>query len=162
MFGFHQKQGIKIVSPVNGSSIDICQVKDEVFAKKMIGDGIAIIPADGNIVCPINGTVTTVIDSCHALSLKSEEGIELIIHIGIDTVKLQGRYFMKDISEGDSVRSGDLLIHFDKAGLEASGYDSTVILIILPDDKYTIQKKEFGQMMAGKTTILTVKRDKGL
>lgn len=119
---------IEIKSPIKGKLIDITEVKDEAFSSKALGDGMAIIPEEGKIYSPVDGEVVTMIDSNHAIGLSSK-GVEILIHIGMDTVKLGGKYFKSYVKEGDKVKTGALLIEFDREQVEKD-YDITSPVII--------------------------------
>ncbi|MGL5346552.1 MAG: PTS sugar transporter subunit IIA [Peptostreptococcaceae bacterium] len=102
-----------IVSPTNGEILEISQVPDEVFSQKMMGDGFAIKSTDGMIVSPVDGTIEMVFDTKHAVGLKSNDGLEILIHLGIDTVNLKGEGFEVFVAQGDKVSAGDKLIKMD-------------------------------------------------
>ncbi|WP_288519956.1 PTS glucose transporter subunit IIA [uncultured Brachyspira sp.] len=119
---------IEIKSPIKGKLIDITDVKDEAFSSKALGDGMAIIPADGKVCSPIDGEVVTMIDTNHAIGLETK-GVEILIHIGMDTVKLEGKHFKSNVKEGYKIKAGTLLIEFDKEEIEKE-YDITSPIII--------------------------------
>lgn len=119
---------IEIKSPIKGKLIDIAEVKDEAFSSKALGDGMAIIPEDGKVFSPIDGEVITMIDTNHAIGLETK-GIEILIHIGMDTVKLQGKHFKSHVKEGHRIKAGTLLIEFEKEEVEKE-YDITSPIII--------------------------------
>ena len=119
---------IQIKSPINGKLIDITEVKDEAFSSKALGDGMAIIPSEGKVYAPVDGEIITMIDTNHAIGLLSG-GVEILIHIGMDTVKLGGKYFKSFVKEGDKVKAGTLLIEFEKEEVEKE-YDITSPIII--------------------------------
>lgn len=121
----------KIYSPINGMTMNIENVNDNVFSEKLIGDGIAIIPSDGMIYAPFDGICTATLQSNHAIGLTSCNNTELIIHIGIDTVKLNGNGFKCFVSQGDKIKCGQKLIEFDKKNVESQGYDTTVMVIVV-------------------------------
>ena len=125
--GFFTKK-IEIKSPIKGKLIDITDVKDEAFSSKALGDGMAIIPADGKVCSPIDGEVVTMIDTNHAIGLETK-GVEILIHIGMDTVKLEGKHFKSNVKEGYKIKAGTLLIEFDKEEIEKE-YDITSPIII--------------------------------
>lgn len=127
------------ISPANGEVILLENVNDESFAQKLLGDGIAIIPSDGLISAPCSATIASVIDSKHAVGLSCENGAEVLIHVGIDTVKLQGKYFNTLVKEGDVVKAGDPLIRFEKSKIEEAGYDLTTPVLVLNSDEYPLQ-----------------------
>ena len=119
---------IQIKAPINGKLIDITEVKDEAFSSKALGDGMAIIPSEGKVYAPVDGEIITMIDTNHAIGLLSG-GVEILIHIGMDTVRLGGKYFKAYVKEGDKVKAGTLLIEFEKEEVEKE-YDITSPIII--------------------------------
>ncbi|MCD2491981.1 beta-glucoside-specific PTS transporter subunit IIABC [Lacrimispora sp. NSJ-141] len=121
---------IKIGSPAKGSVISVKEVRDEVFASGAMGGGVGILPEEGKIYAPFDGRAETVFPTGHAVGLAADNGLEALIHIGIDTVKLDGKGFHAYVKPGDTVRKGDLLVEFDRRQIEKAGYDSTVIFII--------------------------------
>ena len=110
--------------------MSIEKVNDATFAQKILGDGVAIAPSRGKICAPVDGTVEMVMDTKHALAIRTQGGTGLLIHIGIDTVNLQGKYFNALVKEGDIVKTGQCLVEFDKEKIQAEGYDTTTCLII--------------------------------
>ncbi len=123
-----------------GEAVDITNVKDEVFASKTLGDGIAINPADGILYSPCNASVATVADTAHAVTLVSESGAEILLHVGIDTVELKGAFFSMHARRGQKVKAGDKLISFQKDKLEYTGYDSTICMAICNSNEFRINK----------------------
>ena len=119
---------IQIKAPINGKLIDITEVKDEAFSSKALGDGMAIIPSEGKVYAPVDGEVITMIDTNHAIGLLAG-GVEILIHIGMDAVRLGGKYFKAHVKEGDKVKAGTLLIEFEKEEVEKE-YDITSPIII--------------------------------
>lgn len=120
---------LEIASPAKGRVIPITEVKDEAFASKGMGDGVGIIAEDGKVYAPFSGSVEAVFPTGHAIGLTAN-GIEVLIHIGINTVQLEGKGFQAHVQQGDTVKKGDLLVTFDKELVEKAGYDSTIILIV--------------------------------
>lgn len=118
-----------IASPVKGHVIPVSEVNDEVFASKGMGDGVGIVPAEGKVYAPFDGTVEAVFPTGHAVGM-SADGVELLIHIGINTVELDGKGFQAQVEQGATVKKGDLLVTFDKEFIEKEGYDATVICIL--------------------------------
>lgn len=119
-----------VFAPIEGIALPLSEVKDEAFAQQAMGQGMAIRPHQGRVVAPFDGTVETVFKTKHSIGLKSVDGVELLIHVGLDTVKLKGEHFNVHVQEGDTVRHGDLLIEFDLNAIEAAGYDTTTPVII--------------------------------
>lgn len=125
-----------LYSPLEGTAIPMDQVKDETFAAEILGKGIAVIPEKGQVKAPCNAVVETVFDTKHAIGLKADNGAELLIHIGVNTVELGGKYYETHVSEGDRVKTGQLLITFDMDRIKAEGYDVTTPLIVTNTDEY--------------------------
>ncbi|WP_413376743.1 beta-glucoside-specific PTS transporter subunit IIABC [Alkalihalobacillus sp. 1P02AB] len=125
-----------ITSPINGVLKPLEQVNDSTFSSGLVGKGLAIEPSDGHVVSPINGTVATIFHTKHALGLTSDTGVEILIHIGIDTVKLEGKYFTSHVNDGDTIKEGDLLISFDIEAIKEAGFDVITPVIITNSDKF--------------------------
>uniref|UniRef100_UPI0036F1D080 beta-glucoside-specific PTS transporter subunit IIABC n=1 Tax=Enterocloster asparagiformis TaxID=333367 RepID=UPI0036F1D080 len=147
---------VEIASPAEGQLIGLAQVKDETLASGILGKGAAVIPASGSVLSPVNGKVISVFPTRHAVGIVDENGVELLIHIGIDTVKLEGRYFTAHVKEGDMVKIGDLLVEFDPRAVTAEGYDTTITLLITNSQEFLdVLPAKTGPIKAGQT-ILTV------
>lgn len=127
---------IKIMSPLSGEVMMLKEVNDEVFSEGILGKGAAIKPDGGRVVSPVDGVVSQMFETGHAVTLTSNGGTEILIHIGLDTVKLKGLHFVKHANTGDKVRAGDPLVTFDHAAIEAAGYDSITPIIICNSDDY--------------------------
>lgn len=127
---------IIIASPMKGEIMPLSEVNDETFASEMMGKGIAIEPTDGKVVSPINGTVQTIFKTKHAIGLKSEDGTEILIHIGMDTVQLEGEHFKAYVKDGDKVKIGDTLIEFDTEAIKKKGYELTTPVIVTNTNDY--------------------------
>ena len=135
---------------LNGEMKLMCEVEDETFAQLMLGDGVAIEPSEGRLYAPCNGTVDTVFETKHAISLVSDEGSEILLHIGIDTVQLNGKHFNAVVSDDQKVKKGDLLIEFDIDAIKADGYKVTTPMIICNTDDYSsIRPLKTGKVNAG-------------
>lgn len=113
----------------SGEFIGIEKVKDPTFAQKVLGDGVAIVPSEGRIYAPCDAAVEMVMDIKHAVGLRTSAGNGLLIHVGIDTVNLEGKYFDVHVSEGQSLKKGDLILDFDRERITAEGYDTSACLI---------------------------------
>ncbi len=127
---------LELLSVCEGEVIELSQVEDPVFAEKMMGDGFAIIPSVGEIVSPFDGQVELLIDTKHAVTVKSNDGIEVLIHVGIDTVNLGGTHYEAFVSTGDAVKKGDTLLKFDIKGILNAGYKITTPVIVVNTDEY--------------------------
>ncbi|KHN50591.1 PTS beta-glucoside transporter subunit IIABC [Pectobacterium fontis] len=147
-----------IVSPIAGEILPLEQVGDETFASGLMGKGIAIKPSAGRVVSPVNGTVASLFKTHHAIGLESEEGAEVLIHVGIDTVKLDGQYFTAHIKTGDVVKQGDLLVEFDYQAIEKAGYDTTTPVIITNSEDYVDVLPTTGNTVQEQGALLTLIR----
>ncbi len=127
---------LSIVSPVKGTVKPIDQVGDATFAEEVLGKGIAVVPAEGIITSPVDGVVTTLIPSKHAIGFKSNDGLEVLVHLGIDTVKLNGKYFTSYVQEGERVSKGQKVLAFETDKVKAEGYETDVIVVITNTDQY--------------------------
>lgn len=125
-----------VYSPLKGEAVDLSRVDDKVFSEGFMGKGVAVIPTEGIAVSPVNGTVTTLTKSKHAVSVTSDEGIEVLIHIGIDTVKLKGKHFTNLVNAGDKVKVGDPLIRFSIEDIKNEGFDIITPVIITNTSEY--------------------------
>ena len=131
---FFKKKELEIVSPMKGRLISIKDVPDVTFSEEMIGKGVAVIPEENEIYSPVDGEITTVFPTFHAIGLTTKEGIDLLIHIGLDTVNLKGEGFDIKVKEGDSVKAGDLLVITDIEKIKQSGYRlESPVLICNPE-----------------------------
>jgi PTS system beta-glucosides-specific IIC component len=146
---------INIGSPLNGTVVPLSEVKDTVFAEGILGKGIAIHPIEGKLVSPVNGTILTVFPTNHALGIRSDEGVELLIHIGFDTVELEGKFYKGYITEGDRVSVGDLLVEFDIDEIKNAGYDITTPLVVTNTEVYaTIEGVGKAEISAGEVLLV--------
>lgn len=124
--------------PVEGQIIPLENVNDDVFARKIMGDGIAIVPSQGVLRAPADGTVVNIFESGHALSLLTDAGVELIFHIGIDTIKLQGEGFSPQVKEGQQVKRGETLIEFSLGTITAAGLDPVVMMVVTNGERFSL------------------------
>ena len=125
-----------ILAPMTGSVLALDQVPDSTFASGLLGQGVAIIPSVGKVIAPFSGEVASIFQTKHAIGLLSDSGIELLIHVGIDTVKLEGAPFTAHVKEGDKIKAGDLLLEFDRQAILNAGYDLATPIIISNSDDY--------------------------
>ncbi len=149
--------GEEIKSPMNGTVIPLSEVPDAVFSSEMLGKGFGVEPSEGKAYAPVDGEVTTVFDTKHAIGLMSKHGVELLIHIGMDTVKLNGKGFDVKVKTGDQVKAGDLLAEFDMELIKGEGYPVTTAVVVTNTDDC----EEVGEVRTGAATkdteVLTVK-----
>ena len=125
-----------LTSPVNGTQIPLSEVADEIFASEMLGTTVAVEPADGKIVAPCDGEVSNIFETGHAVCITTESGGELLIHIGIDTVKMDGKGFTKKVSDGDKVHAGDILVEANLEEIKNAGYQTTTMMILTNTDEF--------------------------
>ena len=119
-----------------GDTVELRKVKDEVFASHTLGKGVAIKPSGNILYAPCNGNVETVADTSHALTMNTEGGAQLLLHVGIDTVNLRGTFFDAKVKPGKTVKKGDKLIEFQRDKIEFEGYDTTICLAVCNTDEY--------------------------
>ncbi|KJQ77309.1 PTS transporter subunit IIBC [Streptococcus oralis] len=146
----------EVYSVADGQVIDLEQVKDPVFAQKMMGDGFAVEPANGNIVSPVTGTVSSIFPTKHALGLVTESGLEVLVHIGLDTVSLEGKPFTVHVSEGQKVAAGDLLVTADLDAIRAAGRETSTVVVFTNGDAIKSVKLEQTGSLAAKTAVAKV------
>lgn len=143
-----------IAAPLSGEVIPVTKVKDETFAGECLGKGIGILPREGKVFAPVDGEITTLFDTKHAVGITGTDGVEILIHIGINTVELGGKYYEAYVSEGDKVTAGELLIAFDADRIKEAGYDMTTPVVITNSDAYTkIEAVAAGAVEAGEKVI---------
>ena len=147
---------VEVASPVSGKVIPVSKVNDEAFASEMMGKGVGIIPNDGKVYAPFDGTISALFDTNHAVGLTGENGLETLIHIGIDTVKLDGKGFEVHTKTDASVKKGDLLVEFDKELLEKEGFDTTVIFIVVNMDQVKDMKIEDEKTVKALESVMEV------
>lgn len=131
-----------VYAPMEGTVIPMNEIKDETFAAGILGQGVGIIPAVGEVVAPFDGTISALFDTHHAIGLTSSDGMEMLIHVGINTVELNGKYYKAHVADGDTVKAGQLLVSFDINGIKAAGYDVTTAVLVSNADDYEEVKVE--------------------
>ena len=145
-------------SPVKGRIIRLSEVSDETFASEMLGATVAVEPENGRIVAPCDGEIINIFETGHAVCLATKSGGELLIHVGVDTVKLEGKGFTKKVSDGDVVRAGDVLIEADLDVVKAAGYPVTTMVILTNADQYSKVNKSEPKEVGTETAVMTVKK----
>ena len=121
---------LTVAAPVNGRVVELSKVEDKVFASAAMGNGLGIVPSDGSIYAPISGTLVATMATGHAFGIKSDEGVEVLVHVGIDTLQLEGKGFTSHVEKGQRVNQGDLLVVVDLEAIKAAGYDTTTIVVV--------------------------------
>lgn len=152
------KTEVELASPVVGEAIAMEDVKDEAFAQKVLGDGVAVLPAKGELYAPADGTITMIFDTKHAIAMTLENGAEIIIHIGLDTVKMNGENFYPNVQVGARVKKGDLLMKFDMEKIKAAGYDMTTPIIVTNSDLFECTNKGKGAVQKGSGLMIVAKK----
>ena len=125
-----KNKGNLLHSPCNGKVVPITEVPDSTFADKILGDGFAVIPSEGKVYAPADGEVSMVFDTLHAVTMTSTQGTEILIHVGLDTVKMNGEGFTGHVKAGDKVKKGDLLLEVDLDKVKAAGYDTITPMLV--------------------------------
>ena len=146
----------EVYSVADGQVVALEQVKDPVFAQKMMGDGFAVEPANGNIVSPVSGTVSSIFPTKHALGIVTEPGLEVLVHIGLDTVSLEGKPFTVHVAEGQKVAAGDLLVTADLDAIRAAGRETSTVVVFTNGDAIKSVKLEKTGSLAAKTAVAKV------
>lgn len=160
LFGGEKAEKITLYAPVSGEIVDITSVSDETFAQKIMGDGVAIVPANGKIYSPYDATIDNmfVFETGHAFSFKTADGVELLVHIGFDTVHLKGEHFKAHHKTGDTIKKGDLMIEVELDAVKEAGYDTTVVMVILNSDSFSDFEKTTGTIEAGSEILTLTKK----
>ncbi|MGJ9385340.1 PTS sugar transporter subunit IIA [Salipaludibacillus sp. CF4.18] len=158
LFGKKESVVERITAPINGKVVDITEVPDPVFSQKMMGEGIAVEPSDGNVVSPVDGEVVQVFPTKHAVGLKTKSGLELLIHIGLDTVNLDGEGFEAFVKAGDKVKRGDKLVSFDLEIIKEKATSTISPLIITNMDEVVenVEKEFTENAKTSETEVLIV------
>lgn len=149
---------IEVMAPLSGEIQNLSQVPDDTFAGKVLGDGVAILPAEGRVVSPVDGVVTSIMDTKHGIMLTSDDGLELLIHVGLETVNLKGKYFTAHIKSGDRVKTGDLMLEFDMDGIQKEGYPLITPVVITNTEDYikVVCMDESGKQIKAGNRLLSI------
>lgn len=162
MFDFFKKKAKNnldvIGAPVKGEAIESAAVNDPTFAEEMLGKGMAIKPSEGKVYAPFDGTVAMVFDTKHAVSLVSEKGVEVLIHVGLDTVMLKGEHYTTHVESGAAVKKGDLLLEFDMEAIKAAGYDVVTPVVICNADDYKNVTRVTGKQVNPGDTVMELEK----
>lgn len=160
MWNLFKKKALKrveLVAVVEGKIVALENVNDPIFSQRMMGDGIAIIPSGDLVVAPCDGVITVLPDSRHAFGMKTTNGLEILVHVGIDTVNLKGAGFVAEKKVGNRVKANEPVLRFDKEKIESQGIDCITMVIILNHDQYHLKSAQANQIVhCGKDVILEV------
>lgn len=153
---FRKKEKNNVIgSPVKGKAVPLKEVSDPTFAEEMLGKGAAVVPEDGKFYAPADGEIGMVFDTLHAVSMTTDFGAEILIHIGLDTVKMKGEGFTGHVKAGDHVKKGDLLLEVDLEKVKAAGYDTiTPVLVCNTPDYASVEGIGSAQVNAGDDLII--------
>ena len=146
----------KVIAPLSGKVIALSEVPDEVFSQKVLGDGAAIIPEDGKIVSPVDGEISTVSETLHAYGFTSDDGLEILVHVGIDSVALKGAGFTAHVKEGDKVKAGDLVAEVDLDVLKKNNIPTITPVLVCDGADELVMTATTGSVTAGKSVVLTL------
>lgn len=156
--GLNKKRGEVLKAPLAGETIPMSEVSDPTFGQEILGKGVAIIPSVGKVVAPVDGTVEMIFDTKHAISMSSDSGIQLIIHVGLDTVTLKGEPFTTHVEAGQKIKAGELLLEFDIEAIRTAGLDTVTPIVICNSGDYKEIKAQVGKTVNLGDEILTVIR----
>lgn len=156
MFSFGKKKASRcIYASQTGRATPLTEVPDEAFSEKILGDGVAILPSDGIVVAPVDGEIQQIPDTLHAYAIHSDDGLDVLVHIGIDTVQLNGEGFKSFVKTGDHVKAGEKLAEVDLSLLTKKGYALYTPVIITNMDAVKSIKTTLGDTKAGETPIIS-------
>lgn len=153
---FIKNKEIEIKAPLEGKSIQLSEVQDTAFAQGALGKGMAIVPSKGEVKSPVNGKLTTLFPSLHAIGITSEDGAEILIHVGFNTVQLEGKYFKAHVKQGDNVKVGDLLLEFDIDAIKKEGYSVETPVVITNYDNFLDVIESKPKSIKDNETLITV------
>lgn len=156
MFGGKSVTAYELGSPAKGKAVPLSEVNDPTFADEILGKGAAVIPEEGRICAPADGTVGMMFETKHAVSLTTEYGAEILVHVGLDTVELKGKFYEAHVKAGDVVKKGDLLISFDIDKVRAAGYDVITPVLVCNTDDYSSVEAVTGNSVAVGDTIVNI------
>ncbi|MFE2532175.1 glucose PTS transporter subunit IIA [Streptomyces sp. NPDC059371] len=152
------RKGLELTAPVAGRVVGLGEVEDPVFASRALGEGVGIEPSDGHVVAPVDGELITVADTGHAFGIRTANGVEVLIHVGIDTVKMQGEGFDVRVAAGQKVSAGDLLAEVDLGAVRAAGHPAVTLMTVLNTADMTSVEPHTGQDVTAGTPVVTVLR----
>ena len=162
LFDFMKKKDSEnvdiIAAPVAGEAVASSEINDPTFGEEMLGKGLAIKPTDTKVYAPFDGTVALVFDTKHAVSLVSETGAEVLIHVGLDTVSLKGEHFTTHVENGATVKKGDLLLEFDKEAIAAAGFDTIIPIVVCNSDDYKNVKRITGSVVKPGDAVMELEK----
>ena len=156
LFGKSDANGI--YAPVAGKAVAITEVPDPTFAEKMLGDGIAILPAEGKVLAPCDATVDMMFTTGHAVSLIADNGAEILIHVGLETVNLEGKHFTVYAKNGDKVKKGEVLMEMDIEAIKAAGYNTITPMVICNSGDYPKMSTTIGKDVTNADVVISLNK----
>ena len=153
MFGLFKKKQINLVSPMDGDLIKLEDINDEVFSQKLVGDGVAIIPTSGTITAPISGIITRIFPTNHAFMISHPSGLEVMVHVGLDTVELNGEGFSRLVKEGDEVNQACIILEVDLEFLKSKNKDIVTPIIITSNKDIELERHKIGTIREGESLL---------
>lgn len=163
MFNFFKRSPVdsnRLVAIVNGRTIPLEEVPDQTFAQKVIGNGIGFEPEGDTIKAPSDGEIVMIANTLHAIGIKLDNGMEVLIHIGLDTVNLHGKGFKLKVNKNDRVKAGQSLISFDRNVMEENNINMITVLVITNENDYDLEMNDYGCVRAGKDTVIRINKRK--
>lgn len=148
------KKKSNILAPQSGKCVSVIEIPDEVFSEKILGDGVAIIPNKNEVVSPVDGEIVQIAETGHAFCIRSSDGLDIMIHIGIDTVKLKGEGFKSFVKSGDTVNKGDLIATADLEFIKSQGFPIHTAMLITNLHEINLIKQNYGEVEKGKTSVI--------
>ncbi|ARI75899.1 PTS sugar transporter subunit IIA [Halobacillus mangrovi] len=155
LFG-NKEKSVSLSAPVTGEVVALEEVPDPVFSQKMMGEGIAVDPSKGEVLSPVDGDIVQLFPTKHAVGIKTKSGVEILIHIGLETVAMEGEGFEAYVSQGDKVKAGDKLITFDMDLVKEKAKSTVTPIIITNSDDFSVELNDEKQVTAGTTKLMTV------
>lgn len=156
LFGARSK-GITMLSPVAGKVIPLSDVNDSTFADGLLGEGVAVEPTGDRVVSPSKARVEAIFPTGYAVALRTDEGFDILIHVGLNTIELEGRHFKVHAVEGDIVERGQVLIEYDRTAVEAEGFDTTVPILLCNSVEFSSMKSRLGETVDELDPLFTVR-----
>lgn len=153
-----KKKEISVAAPMQGTCVSIQEVSDPTFGEEILGKGVAIRPVDGRVCAPADGVISTVFPTGHAVGITTNDNVELLIHVGLDTVKMDGRGFEIMCQDGQEVKKGDLLIRADLELIREEGYETITPVVVCNSDEFSQIGKQAGREVSVGDTILILKK----
>ena len=148
----------KITSPIKGEVMTLSSIEDEAFASGLLGKGVAISPSEGKVVAPEDGILTTLFPTNHAIGMTTDEGVELLIHVGMDTVQLEGQHFVPKAKQGERIKKGQVLVEFDMAAIQRKGFSLITPIIVTNSKTFTdVVETQERSAAFGKTLLHVIK-----